>query len=155
MGILPSYFVLLRSYKGGSVLGSCLVVWYLATVFLGDSGAYMAGRQYGKRKLAPVISPNKSWEGVLGGFLTALFIAALFRYVTLPNLPLLHLPLLVLVLECFAVLGDLFESMLKRSVKVKDSGGLFPGHGGVLDRLDAALVAVPVFYYYIRFVLEW
>ena len=118
----------------------------LAIVWAADTGAYFAGRHYGKRKLAPRISPNKTVEGVLGGLACGLLVAlvfAPFAGATLAQLPLVCLVALVAV--GFSVVGDLFESLLKRHVGAKDSGDLIPGHGGVLDRIDGVIAALPVF----------
>jgi phosphatidate cytidylyltransferase len=112
-------------------------------VWAADIGAYFAGRRFGRRKLAPAVSPGKSWEGALGGLACALFVSLAFAHaLAVPwGAPLLLFTVLVAVLSIF---GDLFESVLKRTAGVKDSGGLLPGHGGVLDRLDALLPALPL-----------
>lgn len=118
----------------------------LAIVWAADSGAYFAGRHFGKRKLAPRISPNKTVEGLLGGLLCGLVVAlafAPFAGARLGELPLVALAAFAAVL--FSVVGDLFESMLKRHVGAKDSGALIPGHGGILDRIDGVVAALPVF----------
>jgi phosphatidate cytidylyltransferase len=118
----------------------------LAIVWAADSGAYFAGRHFGKRKLAPRISPNKTVEGLLGGVACGLVVAlafAPFAGATLRQLPAVALVAIVAVL--FSVVGDLFESLLKRHVGAKDSGDLIPGHGGVLDRIDGVIAALPVF----------
>ena len=127
--------------------------WLLLALFLvwaADSGAYFAGRHLGgklfKRRLAPRISPNKTIEGLIGGLLLALLVAivgALLIGARVDQLPAIGLVALATVL--FSVVGDLFESLLKRHVGVKDSGDLIPGHGGVLDRVDSVLAALPVF----------
>ena len=127
--------------------------WLLLALFLvwaADSGAYFAGRHLGgklfKRRLAPRISPNKTIEGLLGGLLLALVVAivgALLIGAAPAQLPAITAVALATVL--FSVVGDLFESLLKRHVGVKDSGDLIPGHGGVLDRVDSVLAALPVF----------
>ncbi|HEU4992128.1 MAG TPA: phosphatidate cytidylyltransferase [Luteimonas sp.] len=118
----------------------------LAIVWAADSGAYFAGRHFGKRKLAPRISPNKTIEGLLGGVACGLVVAlafAPFAGATLRQLPAVALVAIVAVL--FSVVGDLFESLLKRHVGAKDSGDLIPGHGGILDRIDGVIAALPVF----------
>jgi phosphatidate cytidylyltransferase len=118
----------------------------LATVWAADSGAYFAGRHFGKRKLSPRISPNKTVEGLLGGLLCGLLLALGFAPLagaTLGELPLVALATLAAVL--FSVVGDLFESLLKRHAGAKDSGTLIPGHGGILDRIDGVVAALPVF----------
>jgi phosphatidate cytidylyltransferase len=122
----------------------------LVLVWAADSGAYFAGRYFGgklfKRKLAPRISPNKTIEGLLGGLLLSLAVAmvgAMLIGARVDQLPAIGLVALATVL--FSVVGDLFESLLKRHVGAKDSGDLIPGHGGVLDRVDSVLAALPVF----------
>lgn len=132
--------------------------WLLLTlmiiVFTADSGAYFAGRAFGKHKLAPTVSPNKTWEGVVGGLIAVMlfFFAWFFGLRYMPSAqwsaPLLAfgawLPLIFLLLASFSVLGDLYESWMKRCVGVKDSGTLLPGHGGVMDRIDALTSALPM-----------
>ena len=128
--------------------------WLLLALFLvwaADTGAYFSGRKFGGklfggRKLAPRISPNKTLEGLLGGVLLAVLVAmvaAPLAGATVAQLPAVALVAVVTVL--FSVVGDLFESMLKRHVGAKDSGNMIPGHGGVLDRIDSVLAALPVF----------
>ena len=125
--------------------------WWLMYLFLlvwgADSGAYFVGRKFGNKKLAPNVSPNKSVEGLYGGILTALFIVVVVEVVYLDLTLAQHLLFLILsVITVFSsVLGDLFESMLKRRSGIKDSGRILPGHGGVLDRIDSLLAAAPVF----------
>lgn len=123
----------------------------LAIVWAGDTGAYFVGRRFGgklfgDRRLAPRISPNKTIEGLLGGTVCAVAVAlalSLYAGATAAQLPLVGA--VALATSGFAVVGDLFESLLKRHVGVKDSGDLIPGHGGILDRIDAVLAALPVF----------
>ncbi len=120
------------------------VVLLLVVVATADSGAYFAGRAFGRHKLAPQVSPGKSWEGVLGGWIGALMLAAGLSIFS-PSLSLLTCLLLVMPAAMISVLGDLLESMLKREAGVKDSGSLLPGHGGFLDRIDGLTAAAPVF----------
>ena len=126
--------------------GPLWTLFALLIIWIADSGAYFVGSQFGKHKLAPRISPGKSWEGFFGGLLASLLLAV-------SMLPLLHLQwsmlssllLLVGVTMVISVAGDLFESLLKRHAGMKDSSDLIPGHGGVLDRIDSLLAALPVF----------
>ena len=125
--------------------------WWLMYVFIlvwcADSGAYFVGRKLGRRKMAPNVSPNKSMEGLAGGLITGLLVVlgiSIFK-LHLTGLTLISFMLLSGVTILASVLGDLFESMLKRRAKVKDSGTILPGHGGVLDRIDSLLAATPIF----------
>lgn len=118
----------------------------LAIVWAADSGAYFAGRQFGKRKLAPTVSPNKTIEGLIGGVVAGVLLGlcgALLAGASGAQLPLVALVALAATLA--SVVGDLYESLLKRHAGVKDSGNLIPGHGGILDRIDGVLAALPVF----------
>ncbi|MCA1763314.1 MAG: phosphatidate cytidylyltransferase [Cryomorphaceae bacterium] len=124
------------------VLGFFIMLW------LNDTGAYVFGRLFGKHKLFPRISPNKTWEGAVGGALAALAggvtIAAYFSEMSIFNWIVLGL-----IIAVFASFGDLVESLLKRSLKVKDSSNLLPGHGGILDRFDGVLLASPMAFTYL------
>lgn len=120
--------------------GLALLIWSFIVTWSTDIGAYFAGRRFGKRKLAPAISPNKTVEGLYGGIAAATILAGVFALATGLGLPLLAL---APVLAVAAQGGDLFESGMKRRAGVKDSGALLPGHGGALDRLDG-LVPVAV-----------
>jgi phosphatidate cytidylyltransferase len=123
--------------------GATWVLWLLLLVTAADIGAYFAGRRFGRLKLAPHISPGKTWEGLLGGVLVSL-LATLAMLVPMGAFSLGWIPV-VLLLVAVSVFGDLFESVLKRVRGVKDSGSLLPGHGGMLDRIDSAVAALPVF----------
>jgi phosphatidate cytidylyltransferase len=121
-----------------------LVFLLMAIVWLGDTAAYYAGSRLGRHRMAPVISPKKSWEGAAAGFATSILAAAVWSVWRLGRLD----PALLGVAAVTAVaaqIGDLVESLIKRGSGVKDSGNVLPGHGGVLDRLDAMLFAAPVF----------
>ncbi|NHC04023.1 CDP-archaeol synthase [Acinetobacter sp. 187] len=125
--------------------------WWLMYLFLlvwgADSGAYFVGRKFGQRKLAPEVSPNKSIEGLIGGIVTVAIVIVCVQSLYL-NLSLTqHILFLILsIITVFSsVLGDLFESMIKRRAGIKDSGRILPGHGGVLDRIDSLLAAAPIF----------
>lgn len=131
---------------------SALLILYLMFVVWGaDTGAYFAGKQFGKAKLAPQVSPGKSWAGFWGGLATTMLVAAVFVYYVEHNIQSLsakvigQLVLITLLTALVSVLGDLLESMFKRNCGIKDSSALLPGHGGVLDRIDSMTAAVPVF----------
>jgi phosphatidate cytidylyltransferase len=134
--------------------GVSFVLSLLLVVWLADIGAYFAGKAFGRHKLAPAISPGKTWEGAVGGWLAVLIVAtaafALHAFeptlysALLERLGAVRTLVTLTVLVAFSVVGDLFESMLKRQAGVKDSSGLLPGHGGVLDRIDALLPVLPL-----------
>ncbi|GAB3651532.1 phosphatidate cytidylyltransferase [Hymenobacter agri] len=115
----------------------------LFLIWASDIGAYAAGKTFGKHKMAPKISPGKTWEGWAGGFVLTLVVGWAVGFM-LPDMPLAHRLVAAGVVAVFAPHGDLAESMLKRSVGVKDSGSIMPGHGGLLDRFDAFLLVLPV-----------
>ena len=137
-----SYIVLIRGGYNGEVWAFLLFI----VVFSGDTGAYYLGSYFGKHKLCPAVSPNKTVEGALGGLAANLGSGALFKVLFLPLLP---WGLSLLSFICIGIagqIGDLFESQIKRVADMKDSGTILPGHGGVLDRIDALLFAAPVAY---------
>jgi len=118
------------------------IFFILTLAFAADTGAFFVGRNFGRVRLAAHVSPNKTWEGVIGGMTLTLLVGAVADgWFGLPLLPFLFL---CLAAAAFSVVGDLTESMLKRHVGVKDSGRLFPGHGGMLDRMDSVTAATPV-----------
>lgn len=126
--------------------GPALVLYLLVTVWLADSGGYFAGKRFGRHKLAAAISPNKTWEGVYGALALALIWAVAFHFVVgNPLQNLLSWLLLTGFIVMISIVGDLLESVFKRSFQVKDSGQLLPGHGGMLDRIDSLLAALPIF----------
>lgn len=136
--LLPTWAALLDLHARGPValLGVMAVVW------IADTAAYFAGRHFGRHKLAPAISPGKTWEGVAGAFVAlALYAVALSLFA---GAPLLSLWLVLAGLLYVSVLGDLFESWIKRVSGMKDSGDVLPGHGGVLDRIDALTSTLPI-----------
>lgn len=122
----------------GNVLFLFLVVW------ASDIGAYMAGRAFGGPKLAPSISPNKTWSGAAGGLVSALVVGGGCALAFTPSASLVAVTVVVVVVSVASMLGDLLESAIKRHFKVKDTSSLIPGHGGLLDRLDGVLAAAPV-----------
>ena len=121
------------------------------TVAVSDTFQYYSGRAFGRRLLAPHVSPKKTVEGALGGFAGAAISLAVLGHWWLPQMGILPRVLLGLALAAVGIVGDLFESLLKRSVGMKDASAVIPGHGGVLDRIDALLFAAPVFYLFVRY----
>ncbi len=143
--LVPCWVALTVIHK--SEQGAEYLLFVMSLIWIADSGAYFAGRRWGKNKLAPHVSPGKSWEGVIGG-LVFVAVAALisgrllFGY---ESVALLLFVLLCVIVVLFSVEGDLLESMFKRRAGVKDSGTILPGHGGVLDRIDSLTAAAPLF----------
>ncbi|MBI9074293.1 MAG: phosphatidate cytidylyltransferase [Desulfatibacillum sp.] len=142
---LLSSLVLARSSENG-------VTWLffiLFLAFISDTGAFYAGKTFGKHKLIPNLSPNKTVEGAVGSIVADIVVVTIFKFTLLPNLPWVIVPILAASAAIATQLGDLFESMLKRSLDVKDSGTIFPGHGGMLDRIDGLLFTGPVAYLFL------
>jgi phosphatidate cytidylyltransferase len=133
-------FMMLRAVPN---IGAGLIVWLLVVVWSTDIGAYFAGRAIGGRKLAPTISPGKTWAGLGGGMIAAAIFGMGLASVT-NMLPMLEAGVGAAVLAVASQLGDLFESWLKRRAGVKDAGDLIPGHGGLLDRVDGVMIATPL-----------
>jgi phosphatidate cytidylyltransferase len=131
--------------------GPQLLLFTVVLVWVGDSAAYFVGRGIGRWKMTPHISPHKTWEGAGANFLGALFVAAVFGYWT--RIPPAHMLAMGAVGSVAGQLGDLFESAWKRSAGVKDSGAILPGHGGMLDRIDALILAAPAVWYYFEWVI--
>jgi phosphatidate cytidylyltransferase len=148
-GALASYFVLLRE----SPNGRDLLFFTVLTVWVTDTGAYGVGRLIGRHKLAPAISPGKTIEGTLGSLVTGFIAVFLLNEAFDLGFALEDRIALGLILPPVIGVGDLAESALKRSLSIKDSSGLVPGHGGVADRLDSLLFAAPAVYYYLLWVL--
>jgi len=143
--LLFFFFVLLQAFEGGwrYLILALIIIW------MSDTGAYFAGRFLGRHKLYPRVSPKKTWEGSIGGTLAAVAGAFIGAAILGIDWSPLHLTGLSLIMAIVGAMGDLCESLLKRSYGVKDSGNILPGHGGVLDRFDALLFSVPLMYYYI------
>ena len=153
VGWMLSYWLNLRGLEDGRN-------WvYLAmlTTFANDTGAFFIGRARGKHKLAPMISPAKTWEGAIGGLvsaiLAAIVIALVFTLISPFTFKYWQIILLGFLVSLFAQLGDLVESLLKRNMGVKESGNLLPGHGGILDRFDSLIFVGAVVYYYVIWTL--
>jgi len=123
-----------------------LLFFALALNWVGDSAAFYFGRQFGRHKLAPTISPGKSWEGAIASVVASTLFGLVYLGHELPSLPLFTIAAMAILGNISGQLGDLVESSIKRGAGLKDSGTLLPGHGGVLDRLDSSMFAVPVIY---------
>ncbi len=123
-----------------------LLFFALALNWVGDSAAFYVGRRFGRHKLAPAISPGKSWEGAAASVAGSVCFGLMYLGNTMPNIPLWAIVGMAALGNIFGQFGDLFESAVKRGAGLKDSGTLLPGHGGVLDRLDSSMFAVPVVY---------
>lgn len=139
--LLPPFVFLLALQK----MNPQLVLYVLLLIWAADIGAYFAGKFWGKHKLAPNVSPGKTWEGVAGALLASLLVAIAGFFLFKIQLAFGIWILFNLVIVIFSIIGDLFESLFKRMRNLKDSGRLFPGHGGILDRIDSLTSAVPIF----------
>jgi phosphatidate cytidylyltransferase len=127
-----------------------LLSFFFLVIMGSDTGAYYTGRALGRHKLAPAVSPGKTWEGAVGGMVASLLMAVLAHYWFFPELPLKWALPLAAAMNVLGVLGDLTESALKRGAGAKDAAQILPGHGGLLDRLDSLLFNAPVLYYFGR-----
>tara|TARA_Y100001935_G_scaffold210878_1_gene180949 strand:- start:429 stop:1247 length:819 start_codon:yes stop_codon:yes gene_type:complete len=125
--------------------GPYLLLALFVLIWLADSSAFFVGRFFGNRKLAPIISPNKTWEGVFGSLVAALIFSLIFYNLNLLQTSFLWLCFVFITVTICSIGGDLFESFIKRQRNVKDSGTILPGHGGIMDRIDSAIAALPVF----------
>jgi len=143
IGFLGAHLLLIRQLPEGNY-------WLLILTGItagSDSGAYYTGRAFGKHKLSPLISPNKTIEGALGGIVTGMLVASLLAAVLLQNVPWIFVLFSAIVIGVVGICGDLVESVIKRATGTKDSGTILGGHGGILDRADSILFAAPVLYY--------
>jgi len=151
VGMLGGSMIRLRN---DFAVGWKLVFFLLLVVWLGDAGAYYVGKSLGRHKLSPRISPKKTIEGLLGGIVTSIITALVIHFTFFKELPLVHAIIAGVILSVAGVIGDLAESMWKRSAAVKDSGTLIPGHGGFLDRFDSIFFTAPILYSYWFLVLH-
>jgi phosphatidate cytidylyltransferase len=149
VGLLLSHYILLRNLENGVAL----VFFVILVTWLSDTGGFSVGKTLGKHPLAPRLSPKKTIEGLLGGILFAVVGAILSQITFVPFFSLGECVMLGVGLALLGALGDLAESAIKRSVSIKDSGTIIPGHGGVLDRVDSLLFTGPAMYYYVMFSL--
>ena len=154
VGFFLAHALMLRDLEGGADLGRNWLLFALLVTFATDSGAFFTGRAIGRRPLAPSISPNKTWEGAIGGFVLAVGIALVLGALLQLAVPLWQQALMGAAIGLVAQLGDLAESRVKRATGVKDTGGILPGHGGILDRIDSIVFTLPVVYYLVELVLK-
>ncbi len=152
IGLTMGYVVGLRAVPDPD--GSDLVTLLFVCVILGDTAAFYVGTTIGRHKMAPQISPNKSWEGFAGAMVGSVLGALLAHFWFYQRLPLVHVAPVGLILGTTGALGDLAESVVKRACGVKDSSALVPGHGGIFDRTDNLLLAPAVLYYYYTWFLQ-
>ena len=140
-------FLVFHPYKEG--FDYQIVLYLFLTIWMNDTGAYITGRLIGKHKMFPRISPKKSWEGLIGGAIFAVIMAIVNSFLFLEH-SITSWIVIALLIVIFGTSGDFFESKLKREAGVKDSGSILPGHGGMLDRFDTMLFAVPVIFVWIN-----
>lgn len=145
-----SLLIFIKALEGGTLW----VIWLLIVIFANDTGAFYTGTFFGHKKLSPSISPNKTIEGSIGGAAIGMLAGFVFCQLFFGNLSLSFLAIPgALMLAIAGQIGDLFESAMKRASKIKDSGRMLPGHGGMLDRIDGLLLAIPVLYVYLVYIL--
>ncbi len=143
--VLVPPWIALMALREGDDRGPYFVLFLLVMIWLADTAAYLAGRRWGSLRLAPQVSPGKTWEGLWGATLAVMLYALVSGMLVFAGASVLMFMLLCLTTLWFSILGDLLESMFKRQAGVKDSGSLLPGHGGLLDRIDSLTAAAPVF----------
>lgn len=149
-GWLPLHILAVRELNKGAwlLMSAFILVWVC------DSGAYFAGRLFGKHKMAPRLSPNKTIEGAIGGILLAVLAGLILQYYGIFSLKLSYVVVLSAIIAFAAIIGDLFESYLKRSYDVKDSGNILPGHGGFADRFDSFIMVIPLYFYFFQWMMQ-
>ncbi len=147
--VFLAYLVLMRS----GVEGANWIFFLICIIFAGDVAAYYAGTYWGRHKLCPSVSPGKTVEGALGGLGANVAVGSLYKMLFFPDLNWGGCLLMFVVTGMAGQAGDLFESVFKRSARIKDSGSLLPGHGGILDRIDALLFAAPLAYFFMQYVV--
>lgn len=154
--LMPFFIAMIQlrqiNYGLNSYEGAYWLLYILVLVWATDSGAYFAGRLWGKHKLAPSVSPGKTIEGLMGGVVSSIIIGLMVYYSHFFNAPFYPFMISSIVAIFASVLGDLTESMFKREANIKDSGHLIPGHGGILDRIDSLTAAMPIFAAFILYI---
>jgi phosphatidate cytidylyltransferase len=148
--VLLSFFILIRELENGVLW----IYFILLLAFSGDAAAFYTGKVFGKTKLLPSISPNKTVEGVIGLVLGSMAVCFIFSYIFFPDLPVYHVLVMSFLGSIIGQLGDLFESEIKRGGGIKDSGRILPGHGGILDRIDCLLFIAPFIFSYQVYIIK-
>lgn len=151
-GGLIGYLVGVRMADSGGETGADLLMLLFVIIWTGDTFAFLVGKSMGRHKLAAV-SPKKTVEGAIGGLVAGIVAAVVCHYSFVPQVPVVHAAVLGALVGILGQIGDLCESILKRAAKLKDSGNIIPGHGGILDRIDSLLFGAPAMYYYYYFFL--
>jgi phosphatidate cytidylyltransferase len=146
VGFFLAYFIALKSQ--GDERGKDLLLLLVFIVWAGDTFAYIIGSRFGKHKLAPLISPKKSWEGAIANIIASLITAYISKLTFIQRIEMKDVIILGLLISVVGQIGDLFESIIKRGAEIKDSSNLLPGHGGILDRIDSLVFTAPILYYY-------
>lgn len=154
VGFLLAHGLMLRGLDGPDDFGRNWLLFAVLVTFATDTGALVTGLTIGRHSMAPSVSPGKTWEGAIGGFVLAVGIALAVGALLQLSVPVWQRALIGMAVGVVAQVGDLAESRLKRAAGVKDTSGILPGHGGVLDRLDSIVFALPVVYYLVAFALE-
>ena len=154
VGFLLAHALMLRQLDAGVDSSRNWLLFALLVTFATDTGAFFTGRVVGRHLMVPSISPNKTWEGAIGGFMWAIAIALALGALLQLSVPLWQQALMGAAVGVVAQLGDLAESRLKRATGVKDAGSILPGHGGILDRLDSIVFTIPVVYYLVALGLK-
>lgn len=158
IGLFAASILKIREFFGYSNLlysqGGLLIISVLISIWACDSGAFFIGSALGKHKLFPRVSPKKSWEGAIAGFLFSIAAMIALRSIFLDFLSLQNVIIIGLIAGIFGQTGDLIESLLKRDAAVKDSSSIIPGHGGIFDRFDSLLFTAPLVYLYLRFFVQ-
>jgi len=158
IGYFSSFLILIRQYFNTTEIfyntGGYLIISLFATIWICDSAAFFLGTAFGKHKLFPRVSPKKSWEGAIAGFVFAILTMIAAKAIILDSLSWVNVIWIGILIGIFGQFGDLVESLIKRDVGVKDSSSIIPGHGGVFDRFDSLLFAAPVVYLYLHFFVQ-